>query len=363
MPGELYGLGNSNRTGSDLWGKNQFNSTFPMALCSYMRDDGRKPVYISIENSGQFVATDDRVSFEQVFGTSDTNVRFDFETDFEPIRGLFADENTQSIDVVTSSAIEGRREQLRALEVKLTVLPDESTSRRPESEWSSELVIRPVTSAYAMLVVWNRLPLDRKRSLRALVREFITGRYKVQDWDNKNEVLGISREIHRTLFEVSLICCDYQEPFLVQPLWKTLGKSPELADNCFEVFVWSDLATVMLPYDLSENIVSLPLNKRKTTRHLREVVRHICCISKLARDEFVYEEVYGGMGFGLQTDKSFSISGSNTIKYMRHARLKTPTLRADILPHVIMGGGEKNLSPERRFDATIYFAARSATST
>ena len=356
MEGELYGLSRSNRTGSDLWGKNQFNSTFPMALCCYMRDNGVNPVHISFGHDGDFRASDEVVTFAEVFGTADPAVHFDFETEFTPINGLFADGNTQGIDVVTSQVANGERRELKALEVKLTVLPDETTSKKSEDQWSSELVIRPVTSAYAMLVIWNRLPSQQQDYLRDIVSQFVTGQFKIQDWSNRNEILGVTDELHHALFDVAKICAEYQEPYLVQPIWKTKGKSPDLADNCFDVFVWSDLATVMLSHDLSKDAVASA--GRKMIRPLREAVRHICCIAKLARNEFVYEEVYGGMGFGLQTDKSFSISGSKTINYMNHPRLRLPALQADILPDIIIGGGEKNLSPERRFDATIYFSAR-----
>jgi len=321
-----------------------------------MRDCGINPVYISFEPEGRFKSSDNRISFTEVFGATEQDIHFEFETEFAPIANLFADSKAQSIDVITSRKIDGKQQQLKALEVKLTVVPDESTSRKPEHEWSSELVIRPVTSAYAMLLIWHRLPNKAKGGLRDIVREFITGQRKIQDWNNKNEVLGVSDELHGALSDVAKVCGEYQEPYLVQPIWKTKGKSPELAENCLDVFVWSDLATVMLSYDLSKSAVARA--ERKMIRPLREVIRHICCISKLAREEFIYEEVYGGMGFGLQTDKSFSISGSNTIKYMKHTRLRTPMLRPNILPDIIIGGGEKNLSPERRFDATIYFATR-----
>ncbi len=52
----LYGItpSNSNRHGADLWGKNQFNSTFPLALCLYMRDSNIPPVAV-IERNGRIV--------------------------------------------------------------------------------------------------------------------------------------------------------------------------------------------------------------------------------------------------------------------------------------------------------------------
>ena len=44
----LYGITpkNSNRTGEALWGKNQFNSAFPLSLCLYMRDKGMSPIAV-----------------------------------------------------------------------------------------------------------------------------------------------------------------------------------------------------------------------------------------------------------------------------------------------------------------------------
>jgi hypothetical protein len=47
----LYGIQNSNRSGSDLWGKNQFNSTFPASLACYMRDKAIKAIYLSVDSN------------------------------------------------------------------------------------------------------------------------------------------------------------------------------------------------------------------------------------------------------------------------------------------------------------------------
>ena len=44
-------------------------------------------------------------------------------------------------------------------------------------------------------------------------------------------------------------------------------------------------------------------------------------------------------------------------KYITHNRLIEPILPSKILRSLIQNGGEKELMPERRFDATIYFTA------
>jgi hypothetical protein len=42
---------------------------------------------------------------------------------------------------------------------------------------------------------------------------------------------------------------------------------------------------------------------------------------------------------------------------MRHVRLTEPKVHRSALSKIILNGGEKLLSPERRFDATIFFTA------
>jgi hypothetical protein len=61
------------------------------------------------------------------------------------------------------------------------------------------------------------------------------------------------------------------------------------------------------------------------------------------------------MAFGHQTDKEFAMNGGITRHYMKSSRRHAPAMYKDCLPEIILNGGEKLLSPERRFDQTIYF--------
>jgi hypothetical protein len=61
------------------------------------------------------------------------------------------------------------------------------------------------------------------------------------------------------------------------------------------------------------------------------------------------------MDFGHQTDKEFAVNGGITRSYMTSNRRHAPILNKDCLSDIILGGGEKLLSPERRFDQTVYF--------
>ncbi|WP_419919812.1 HindVP family restriction endonuclease [Candidatus Poriferisocius sp.] len=135
----LYGITeeNSTRHGASLWGKNQFNSTFPLALCLYMRDHGLAPVAV-IERSG--ITTDkDQWLMDDVIGGP--GCRYLFETAFDPFAGCVRG-RVDKIDLVVSSG----GDPLRPLEVKLTVVPDIATASALENLWAPEMVMRPVSS-------------------------------------------------------------------------------------------------------------------------------------------------------------------------------------------------------------------------
>ncbi|MCM5448564.1 HindVP family restriction endonuclease, partial [Escherichia coli] len=64
----------------------------------------------------------------------------------------------------------------------------------------------------------------------------------IQHWGNETEVLSKKENILNCLNTFQENFLDYQKPFLMQPLWKTKGKSPILDQNAFDIFIWSDFA-------------------------------------------------------------------------------------------------------------------------
>ena len=345
----LYGILNSNRSGDDLWGKNQFNSTFPISLCCYMRDQGISPIYIAVDEKGSTSARNNALTFDDVFGTVDAgdSIHFAFESVFEPLRHFLYDD-LPSIDVVIKDRLDSFR---KALEIKLTVVPDSSTVGKPEEEWCSELVVRPVSSAYAALQLCRAMSDQQREVIRGLIEPTAS---QIQNWDNVAEILAYNKRILDALGRAIPICVELQSPYLIQPIWKTEGKTGVLARQCFDVFVWSDLSVFKLPIDLAARE-----GRKDATRHVREAARHLRCFYEvLTRGKMTYEHIYGGMSLGKQTDKSFSISGVTTIQYMRHPHLRHPRFDATVLRHLILHGGENKLSPERRFDATVFYTCR-----
>jgi hypothetical protein len=95
----------------------------------------------------------------------------------------------------------------------------------------------------------------------------------------------------------------------------------------------------------------------RISRQQRAAVRLARFLFEVSRAGKVYQEpIYDGMSLGNQTDKEFAISGNKTHSYMKCKRLTKPIIHKNQIKKIILGGGQKYLSPERRFDAIIYFS-------
>lgn len=349
MP-SLYGITNSNRNFSDpyYWGKNQFNSSFPVSLACYMRDKKIKANYLRI--NPEMNIYHNFVDISDVFGTDMPNEKlyFSFESRFEPFNRYVNDE-LEAIDLVIKNA--ETNEFLRALEIKLTTLPDNATESLSEDGYGCEIVIRSPTMRYMALSMAKTL-----ESYFPKIKDiFESSCLRVRNWDNQDE---IRNKMPGFLSSLSLFVsqyCSYEKPLLMQPIWKTIGKSPNLANNCLDIFVWSDFALTKLFMDSA--ISSGRNNSEKISRQERAAARLARFLHEVSSRGKVYQKpIYDGMSLGNQTDKEFAISGKKTHPYMFCDRLTKPYVMKDEIKNIILGGGQKWLSPERRFDAIIYFS-------
>lgn len=346
MP-SLYGItgSNSSRQGESLWTKNNFNSTFPLALCLYMRDHHINPVSVTCAENGSFALSDGLWQMGQIVGRDSQEPYYKFESAFTPYNG-FSRNVGDTIDLVVGQ--QGRPHL--PLEIKLTVVPDSGTSTKPESEWGPELVMRPVSSAYAMMGVASSLRGDsnaREEAAELLKRAYNS--ISANAWGTKEAIRAHKRILIDALNATLKCAIPYQKPFLMQPIWKTRGQSFELCQQCLDVFVWSDVAIMMLPLDQAAST-----NAGDITREVREVARHVRALYDLLRsNDYDYTEIYKGMALGMQTDKAFALNGRKMRGYLAHERLQKPAMPSSLLPEIIRHGGHRMLKPERRFDAAV----------
>lgn len=339
----LYGIFHSNRHGDDFWGKNQFNSSFPVSLACYMRDHDINAVYLTINEDLEVVSSE--ISIDEVFNTTEPNsqLTFDFEAEFSPY-ATYAYDSIRGIDLV----VKHNDDYLRPLEIKLTVLPDQTTFMKPEDEWGSEIVIRPASTSYSALGIAHSC-----RDSFPLVRDIIEPVWrKIKYWGSQHEIMANKEGILEALNNFQRQFYTVQQPFLLQPVWKTQGKSPLLNEHhAFDIFVWSDFALCRAFLDSSSNATSV-------TRYLRASARLARILYDIStRGRANLQDIYTEMALGFQTDKEFSLNGRVTHKYMRSDRLTNPAIPMRVLQDIILNGGYRKLSPERRFDQTIYFTA------
>ena len=309
-----------------------------------MQDEEVSPVAV-IAEEGTVVSMCWKWGMDDVIGPKGRKPYYHFEKVFDGYRKFFRNRNdAEGIDLVTS--FNGTDEI--PLEIKLTVVPDFGTASKKEHLWGPELVVRPVSSAYSMMGLAASLLEPQNSVTREKVINHLSPAYgSITNWTSNTEIKQQAQSLRNGLDAALKESENLQKPFLIQPIWKTQGQSIALCEQCFDVFVWSDVAIMRVPVDLSYN--------KSSTRALREVARHVRALHDiLSQGDYDYESIYKGtVAGGGQTDKSFAISGRKTNEYLRHSRLRNPHYHKDILQKIILNRGELNLKPERRFDLAV----------
>lgn len=339
----LFGIKHSNRdyTQAEAWGKNQFNSSFPAALACWLHSKGLEAIYI--EADGQLSTKIGHIGIDEVFGIDPASEQlyFAFESPFLPYQQYIVG-NIPRNDLVIMHRETGTC--LSSLEIKLTALPDNSTCQLTEDFYGTELVIRPDT------IIYLACSIIEKFTSREELREALdqVGSH-IEDWTQASHVIPYltqMREVIRTIAEQKQ---ENQKPIIMQPIWKTDGKSPRLTRNCLDVFIWSDfgMLTLFMP-EANEAPTSI-------SRHTRSMVwlfKMLYDYSRLGR--FNGAQIIDELSYNTKNDKAFSSNGRRTQPLMTCPELIRPRIVKDDIRNIILGGGQNLLSPERRFDAIIY---------
>ncbi len=345
----LFGLSksNSNKDFSkrDTWGKNQFNCAFPVSLSCYAYSKGIKPIYLTLNDEMQLSKS--KISVAEVFGLEplSEHLFFAFESDFTPCRTMVVN-RLERIDLVTMNTQNMQNQCLRPIEIKLTALPDNTTADLLETRYGSEIVVRSPTIIYLALSI--AMTYEKEKSYLKDQLGKVFDRNNV-DWTDLSEVRPFIKDLVKAVDNILKPKMPKQSPFMLQPIWKTEGKTLHLDDNCFDIFVWSDFAFTRL---FMENLIAG--GEKSNTRKIRTVV----WLSKMLHDYAVngkidFRQVIDNYTYDTKNDKAFAMSGNLTNPYMACDELTTPRISKFEIKDIILGGGEKFLSPERRLDAAI----------
>lgn len=343
----LFGVtGKSNRDtpSKTHWGKNEFNASFPTALLCYMHSRKIKPILIKVDDD--FNTYHDLIRVDKLFRMDprSKSIYYSFEDGFTPFQRYVKGQLERS-DLVIMDQSNAKSPWKHGFEIKLTALPDSSTYELPDSSQSCEMVFRPTAIVHLALSIASLFRNKKKRLLKVLSPVCS----KVFNWRSKEEISSLTPEFVAALNTAFRSVLKDQDPFILQPIWKTVGKASILHDNCLDVFVWSNLAFTRLFIDsITED------DQHGMKRPQR-------CIFWLARMLFDFAQtgvitpslIASEMAYGLQTDKAFSVSGIKSLKYLKSNALTKPRIQKSEIKNIILGGGQNLLSPERRFDAAV----------
>lgn len=344
----LFGINHSNRdyTQNDTWGKNQFNSSFPTGLANYLASKGFENVYLFLDK--ELKVKHGTITTEKLYGIDpmSEDLFFSFETSYTPYQ-QFLFGGLPRVDLVTQLRSNGQC--LRPIEVKLTALPDNSTCTLSEDQYGCEIVIRPDTIVYLACSIVKNFKDDRAKLSILIGNEFA----EIKDWTDGVSVWPYITRMISSLDKIVLSILEKQEPILMQPIWKTEGKSPKLAENCLDVFIWSNFAFTQLFVDVARG--ELTEGATRITRQVRTIIWLFKMIYDFSEvGQIPHHNITDELSYNTKNDKAFAVSGRITHKYMACKELTKPRISKEEIKEIILGGGQNLLSPERRFDAIIY---------
>lgn len=333
---------NSSRdyTKPKFWGKNQFNSSFPASLIAYMFSKGIKPVYLCVDGDNNvrhgYIGGDELFCINPLAA----NAYYNYESGYSMFEKYYTGDR-EKIDLVMIDSETNR--QLIGLEVKLTALPDNTTKNKTEDKYGCEIVVRPPTICFlACSICKNYEGEEGRNRLKAMIDKVP----KINHWEDAESVLPHYREILKAVLAVSSDLQDKQTPLIVQPIWKTKGGRGILADDCLDVFVWSNLAVIQM-FCRQESSTEI-------TRHMRSTVwLYRILFEYVTYGQFDYVTIIKNYTYGNANDKAFALSGNASYPFLACKELTHPRVDKKEIKNIILGGGQNFLSPERRFDAVL----------
>ncbi|MCA0458208.1 MAG: HindVP family restriction endonuclease [Chloroflexi bacterium] len=338
----LFGITNSNRDfrKAENWGKNIFNNAFPVALACYMDQKGINPVYLTINGEG--ILDHSYIPTETVFAfpLRHPSIYFSFESDFIPYQPLVVN-NLPRADLVIMDQETGLCK--RGLEIKLTALPDNSTAALAEELYGCEIVVRPDTIVYLALSIASQL-----QSEIAELERLFNQLPLIRDWTDIAEVAPIIPRMADILNTFMMTNLHLQQPLVLQPVWKTEGKKLILHKDAFDIFVWSNFAFTRLFF---REALLIRGGVSRGARSIAWLTKML--IDFVAEGKFNHKAIIDTMSFNTKNDKAFAVNGMVTRALMNSLELVHPRIQRDEIRNIILGNGEKLLSPERRLDAAI----------
>lgn len=105
-------------------------------------------------------------------------------------------------------------------------------------------------------------------------------------------------------------------------------------------------------------VIQMCCHQREDAKTINRFMRTIIWLYRMLFEytisaQFDYRRIVRLHSYNLANDKAFALSGTLTYPMLKCDELSRPRIPKHDIKHIILGGGQNMLSPERRFDAVI----------
>ncbi|ALE34656.1 hypothetical protein IY73_04240 [Lawsonella clevelandensis] len=359
----LYGLDHSNKdfTKSKSFGKNTFTNAWPLAVAQYLSGVRELDIpVVAAEKNLKGKSPKTRIEYrawEDIIGTSHDNARFVFETAFTPYMAYTNLPEINPSDVVVFDNSTG--EPLHPLELKLIVVPNSGSARRPREKQTGELVSRPPSIEQIAYSIAYGFTQTRRFELQTIISDAL-GAPNDFNWRDIRSMVKALPKFVAALDDIIRAGVDVQRPLIMTSIWRSQGQRPLLDDHAFDVFVFTELAFMTLYTDsvrktyLDENgNIREDAPVTDMTRAARTVVWLVRSLWDYSTQRILdFPRVVGDAGYGKQTDKAGAFT--DPIRdILDSPEFLNPRVRANEVDSILDPRAREFLLPERRLDASL----------
>lgn len=352
-----YGMEYTSRSDlADLMTKNNFTTEAPISFLMYIDEVLKKPTVLieGILNDKKQLSTHQAyVPLAEVFGADPCNVGFRFEESFEGYDKYATNKANRSDVVVVDRETGGHKS---AFEVKLVVVPNSGTARKSHDDQSCEIVVRPPSIEQLTFSIADTYGKTGMEELRKIIVKFLGDSIQYFKWEDESFMLRRLPQIREAAEAIAKAKLAQQKPFAITGLWRTQGQRGLLDENCFDSFVWTNLAFLQLFLVSAANRNDPNAEITRPERSLIWLVRSLydyACQGKVK-----FDWAHSAITYNQQTDKAGSFAGNIPFQFMNGPRLRKPAIPRDQLDDVIPMEALDLFMPERRLDATLFYGAQ-----
>lgn len=348
----LYGLEHATHDFSKekSFGKNIFTNAFPVSLAMYLSCEmGLEPGWVNaVSNGGRLDIQHGTKPLFKIIGTDPADAFWCFEEGFDGYN-RYATGQVNNSDIVVKNRHSGN--ETGAFEVKLTVVPTSNTANKVREEQSCELVVRPPSIEQLCFSIAAGYGPDRRHDIGDIIAKHL--QYPMDyEWSNERYMLDKLQFVVDAAEDIALSNIENQRPFLLDAIWRTIGKSPALDEEAFDVFFWSDLA--FMQFFTKSTRTQIENHDDRIGRPARSIIWLVKALWDYStQGKVTFERAHSAITFGGQTDKAGAFTGAVSLEMVRCPYFIHPRIGRDRYLEVVKPEGIRYLSPERRLDGVL----------